>query len=213
MSRHYSPLDTFLGQADRALRTLGRGVNKATRPSPSESCADLELGPEESRHSAGLMRIDHSGEVCAQALYQGQALTAKLGRVRNAMEKAATEEVDHLAWCEERLDELQAHPSLLNPLWYGLSFSIGALAGIAGDKWSLGFVAETEHQVCQHLDQHLASLPETDGRSRAILTQMKEDELQHATLALDAGGAHLPLPLRLLMKLSSKVMTKTAYYL
>lgn len=212
MSRHYSSLDTLLGQADRALRTLGRGVNKAARPSPSEACADIDLSPKEGKHSAGLMRIDHSGEVCAQALYQGQALTAKLGRVRAAMEQAALEEVDHLAWCEERLDELQAQPSLLNPLWYGLSFSIGALAGIVGDKWSLGFVAETEQQVCRHLESHLQALPQDDERSRAILAQMKTDELQHATMAMDAGGAQLPLPIRLLMQLSSKVMTKTAYY-
>jgi ubiquinone biosynthesis monooxygenase Coq7 len=213
MSRHYSSLDNVIGQADRALRTLIRGVNKPMRPSPSDACADVDLSASECKHSAGLMRVDHSGEVCAQALYQGQALTAKLGRVRAAMEKAAIEEVDHLAWCEERLEELHARPSVFNPAWYGLSFTIGALAGIAGDKWSLGFVAETEHQVCRHLESHLDSLPAADERSRAILLQMKEDELNHANLAMDAGGAQLPLPLRLLMQISSKVMTKAAYYL
>ncbi len=213
MSRHYSSLDNVIGQADRALRTLIRGVNKPMRPSPSDACADADLSASECKHSAGLMRVDHSGEVCAQALYQGQALTAKLGRVRAAMEKAATEEVDHLAWCEERLEELHARPSVFNPAWYGLSFTIGALAGIAGDKWSLGFVAETEHQVCRHLESHLDSLPAADERSRAILLQMKEDELNHANLAMDAGGAQLSLPLRLLMQISSKVMTKAAYYL
>jgi len=213
MSRHYSSLDNVIGQADRALRTLIRGVNKPMRPSPSDSRADADLSTVECKHSAGLMRVDHSGEVCAQALYQGQALTAKLGRVRAAMEKAATEEVDHLAWCEERLEELHARPSVFNPAWYGLSFAIGALAGIAGDKWSLGFVAETEHQVCRHLESHLGSLPAADERSRAILLQMKEDELNHASVALAAGGVRLPLPLRLMMRLSSKVMTKAAYYL
>lgn len=213
MSRHYSSLDNVIGQADRALRTLIRGVNKPMRPSPSDSRADADLSASECKHSAGLMRVDHSGEVCAQALYQGQALTAKLGRVRAAMEKAATEEVDHLAWCEERLEELHARPSVFNPAWYGLSFAIGALAGIAGDKWSLGFVAETEHQVCRHLESHLGSLPAADERSRAILLQMKEDELNHASVALAAGGVRLPLPLRLMMRLSSKVMTKAAYYL
>ena len=213
MSRHYSFMDNVLGQADRALRTLSRAANKAGRPSPSENFAPSDLNETERKHSAGLMRIDHTGEVCAQALYQGQALTAKLSHVREAMEKAAEEEVDHLAWCEDRLDELDAVPSVFNPAWYAMSFAIGALAGIAGDKWSLGFVAETENQVCRHLEEHLGSLSEDDERSRAILEKMKEDELRHATLALEAGGAQLPLPVRLGMQASSKVMTGTVYYL
>ena len=213
MSRHYSFMDNVLGQADRALRTLSRAANKAGRPSPAENCAPSDLSETERKHSAGLMRIDHTGEVCAQALYQGQALTAKLSHVREAMEKAAEEEVDHLAWCEDRLDELDAGPSVFNPAWYAMSFAIGALAGIAGDKWSLGFVAETENQVCRHLEEHLDSLSEGDERSRAILEKMREDELRHATLALEAGGAQLPLPVRLGMQASSKVMTGTTYYL
>jgi len=213
MPRHYSLMDNLLGQADRALRTLSRAANKAGRQSPAENCGEADLDETERKHSAGLMRIDHTGEVCAQALYQGQALTAKLGDVRQAMENAAEEEVDHLAWCEERLDELNARPSIFNPAWYGMSFAIGALAGIAGDKWSLGFVAETENQVCRHLESHLDSLPEDDERSKAILEQMREDELSHATTALEAGGAQLPLPVRLGMQASSKVMTGTVYYL
>ncbi|MBL4607630.1 MAG: 2-polyprenyl-3-methyl-6-methoxy-1,4-benzoquinone monooxygenase [Pseudomonadales bacterium] len=213
MSRRYSLMDNFLGQADRALRTLSRAANIAGRESPAESCDEADLSETERKHSAGLMRIDHTGEVCAQALYQGQALTAKLGDVRQAMEHAAQEEVDHLAWCEERLNELNARPSVFNPAWYAMSFAIGALAGIAGDQWSLGFVAETENQVCRHLDEHLDSLPEHDERSKAILEKMREDELNHATAALEAGGAQLPLPVRLGMKASSKAMTGTAYYL
>ena len=212
-SRNYTFMDNLLAQADRALRTLSRSANKAGRVSPAEDVAELELSDVECKHSVGLMRINHTGEVCAQALYQGQALTAKLGDVREAMEHAAEEEVDHLVWCEDRLAELGARPSHFNPAWYGLSFTIGALAGIAGDKWSLGFVAETEHQVCRHLEAHLEQLSESDRRSRSIIEQMKVDELSHATTAIDAGGAELPLPVRLAMKASSKVMTKTVYFL
>jgi ubiquinone biosynthesis monooxygenase Coq7 len=159
------------------------------------------------------MRVNHAGEVSAQALYQGQALTAKLAEVRGKMERAALEENDHLAWCERRLKELDSHTSMLNPLWYTGSFAIGALAGLAGDKWSLGFVVETERQVVKHLDEHLSRLPEQDRRSRAILEQMKEDETHHATAALNAGGAELPEPVRQLMRLTSKVMTNAAYYI
>ncbi|MBV1870624.1 MAG: 2-polyprenyl-3-methyl-6-methoxy-1,4-benzoquinone monooxygenase [Gammaproteobacteria bacterium] len=213
MSRQYSFMDNILGQADRAMRTLSRAANKAGRPSPAENCAPTELSEENRKHSAGLMRIDHTGEVCAQALYQGQALTAKLSDVRESMEQAAQEEVDHLAWCEERLDQLNAAPSMFNPAWYAVSFAIGALAGIAGDKWSLGFVAETENQVCRHLEDHLDTISEEDLPSRAILEKMKEDEQGHATAAMDAGGVDLPLPVRLGMQASSKVMTSTVYYL
>ena len=157
------------------------------------------------------MRINHTGEVCAQALYQGQALTARLPGVRASMERAAQEENDHLVWCEERINELGNRTSYLNPLWYAGSFAIGAAAGIAGDKWSLGFVAETEHQVEAHLDDHLSQVPQSDQRTRAILEQMKEDEVSHATKALAAGGATLPGPIRQAMKLMSKVMTSTVY--
>jgi ubiquinone biosynthesis monooxygenase Coq7 len=158
------------------------------------------------------MRINHSGEVAAQALYQGQALTARLPGVRDKMERAAEEENDHLVWCERRINELGSHKSYLNPFWYAGSFAIGALAGAAGDKWSLGFVAETERQVVRHLDEHLSRLPEHDQRSRAVLEQMKEDEGHHATVALEAGGAELPEPVKKLMSLTSRVMTRTAYW-
>jgi ubiquinone biosynthesis monooxygenase Coq7 len=159
------------------------------------------------------MRVNHAGEISAQALYQGQALTARLPTVRGKMEQAAVEENDHLAWTAERIRELGTHTSVLAPFWYAGSFAIGALAGIAGDKWSLGFVAETEHQVIRHLDAHLARLPEQDAKSRAILELMRTDEARHATTALAAGGATLPEPVRRLMALSSKVMTTTAYWL
>lgn len=159
------------------------------------------------------MRINHTGEVCAQALYQGQALTARLPEVRQAMEHAAEEEIDHLAWCEQRIRELGGRPSLLNPLFYGLSFGVGAVAGLISDKVSLGFVAATEDQVVKHLDEHLAQLPEQDHKSRAILEQMREDELQHATTALEAGGLRFPAPVKFGMTLLSKVMTKSTYRL
>ena len=157
------------------------------------------------------MRINHTGEVCAQALYQGQALTARLADVRESMEHAASEEVDHLAWCEQRLTELNSRPSLLNPLWYSMSFGLGAVAGMAGDKWSLGFVAETENQVCEHLEEHLEKLPENDQRSKAILEQMIVDERKHGETAKAAGGADLPLPIRHIMAGLSQVMKKTVY--
>jgi len=165
----------------------------------------------EKKHAAGLMRVNHAGEVSAQGLYSGQALTARLPDVREKMERAALEENDHLEWCERRLEELGSHKSLLNPLWYFGSFAIGAAAGIAGDKWSLGFVAETEHQVIKHLDEHLESLPEQDAKSRAVVEQMKEDEAHHATVALQHGGAELPEPVKKVMGLTSKVMTTLAY--
>ena len=157
--RNLSLLDQLLTQADRALRTISGNSTSSARPSPAQSCAEPNLTDEETHHVAGLMRINHTGEVCAQGLYQGQALTAKLEHVRAAMQHASDEEEDHLAWCRGRLNDLGSHTSLLNPLFYGASFSIGALAGLAGDKWSLGFVAETEHQVCKHLERHLHKLP------------------------------------------------------
>src|SRR5699024_5602282 len=207
-SRHYSALDQLLAKADNALRTLTPGVTTGDRPTP---CPIGDIAHNAKRHTAGLMRINHTGEVCAQALYQGQAATAKLPNVRHAMEEAAREEEDHLAWCEERLRELDSAPSKLNPIFYALSFGIGATAGLIGDKWSLGIVAETEHQVVKHLENHLSQLPESDQRSRAILEQMREDELQHAVLAEQSGGAPLPLPIKLGMALMSKVMTFSTY--
>ena len=209
--RHYSPADRLLLQADAALRTLLPFSGQPGRPSPALPHAAAELAEPEARHVCGLMRINHTGEVCAQALYQGQALTAKLPEVRQAMEQAADEEIDHLAWCEQRIRELGGRPSLLNPLFYGLSFGIGAAAGAISDRVSLGFVAATEEQVVKHLDEHLAQLPPGDARSQAILEQMREDELQHATSALDAGGLRFPAPVKFGMTLLSRVMTRATY--
>ena len=210
-SRRLSPLDGLLVQMDRALRTLAVDKPPHDRPSPAKTASEQELTDEEKRHAAGLMRVNHTGEVCAQALYQGQALTAKLTSVRSEMEQAADEEIDHLAWCQERVNQLGSHTSLLNPLWYGLSFGIGATTGLISDKLSLGFVAATENQVCKHLESHLEKLPDEDEKSRAIVTQMLEDEAKHADAALDAGGLQFPAPVKGLMTLVSKAMTKTSY--
>lgn len=210
--RHLSMLDSFICGADRALRTLTPGTQTLTRDTPKPEVAQPEpLSDSERRHAAGLMRVNHAGEVCAQALYQGQALTAKLPAVRKEMELAADEEIDHLAWCEERIDSLGSHTSLLNPLWYGLSFGIGATAGLISDKVSLGFVAATENQVCKHLEKHLEELPENDVASRAIVEQMLVDEAKHAHTALDAGGVRFPGPIKGVMSLISKAMTETSY--
>jgi len=209
--RHLSAIDQFISRADRALRTLAAAEQHADRPSPARHIDESELTTEEKRHAAGLMRVNHAGEVCAQALYQGQALTAKLPHVRAEMEHAAAEEVDHLVWCQERLDALDSHASYLNPLWYGLSFAIGAGAGLVSDKISLGFVAATEDQVCQHLQKHLEELPANDEKSRAVVAQMLQDEARHAEMALDAGGYRFPAPVKGLMTLVSKAMTSTSY--
>ena len=211
--RHYSPLDRLLLQADTAMRTLLPFSGQPTRPSPAIVQPDADLDEQQARHIAGLMRINHTGEVCAQALYQGQALTAKLPEVRKAMEHAAEEEVDHLAWCEQRIRQLNSHPSVLNPLFYGMSFGIGALAGLVSDKVSLGFVAATEHQVCKHLDEHLESLPAADERSREVIRVMKEDEARHAMHAEEAGARVLPPPIPQAMALASKLMKLVAYRL
>ncbi|HVK98717.1 MAG TPA: 2-polyprenyl-3-methyl-6-methoxy-1,4-benzoquinone monooxygenase [Dongiaceae bacterium] len=209
--RHYSPFDRLIGQADNALRTVGRGHQGTGRTSPAAQTPLPQLSTTERRHVAGLMRVNHTGEVCAQALYQGQALTARLPRIRRQMEISAREEEDHLAWCEQRLDELDSHASYLNPLWYLMSFGIGAGAGFIGDRWSLGFVEETENQVCAHLQNHLERLPDRDQRTQAILHQMHEDEADHARKARRAGAMQLPGPVRKLMTLVAKVMTSTAY--
>ena len=209
--RHFSPADRLLMQADSALRTLLPLSAHPNRPSPAQSREDADLSRDETTHIDGLMRINHTGEVCAQALYQGQALTASLPKVREAMEHAAVEEIDHLLWCEKRIRELGSRPSILNPLFYGLSFGVGAVAGLISDKVSLGFVAETENQVCKHLDEHLQQLPAADQKSRAILEQMREDEQRHATSAMEAGGMRFPTPVKLGMTLLSKVMTKSTY--
>lgn len=209
--RQLTAIDQFIMRADRALRTLAAKEQHSQRPSPAQNITEQELNAEEKRHAAGLMRVNHAGEVCAQALYQGQALTAKLPNVRAEMEHAAAEEVDHLVWCQERLDALGSHASYLNPVWYGLSFAIGAGAGLVSDKVSLGFVAATEDQVCQHLEKHLEDLPAQDEKSRAVVAQMLRDEARHADMALSAGGYKFPAPVKGLMTLVSKAMTKTSY--
>lgn len=209
--REFSRLDRLLLQADSALKTLLPFTGQPQRRSPASDQPDVALDSRDTRHVTGLMRINHTGEVCAQALYQGQALTARLPQIRSAMEHAAEEEIDHLAWCEERIRELGGRPSVLNPLFYGLSFGVGAVAGLISDRVSLGFVAATEDQVCKHLDEHLAQLPVDDEKSRAILEQMREDEEQHSSTALEAGGLRFPAPIKLGMSLLSRVMTKTTY--
>ncbi len=212
-TRYYTPVDTLLIHVDQALRTVFGQPTTTGRPNPATRQPTDGLEPVEQQEAGRLMRVNHTGEVCAQALYQGQAWTAQLGEVRDRMDQAALEENDHLAWCRERLTELGTHPSVLNPLFYAGAFAIGAAAGRAGDRWSLGFVAETEHQVVAHLNDHLNRLPAQDQASRAILEQMKEDEARHATHALEAGGTPLPLPVRVLMKAVSKVMTGTTYWI
>ena len=209
--RKLSPLDRLIENADQVLRTLGGKANRAQRNSPAEGKPDAPLDDTQRRHAAGLMRVNHTGEVCAQALYQGQALTARLSAVRDRMEQAAAEEVDHLVWCEERLRQLDSHTSYLNPIWYGMSFTLGAVAGIAGDRWSLGFVAATEEKVCQHLEDHLQQLPREDERSRVILEQMLVDEKKHSDQALDAGGMDFPAPVKQAMGAVSKLMTRSSY--
>lgn len=209
--RHFSVFDRFISQADNALRTVAGGHPGTQRENPVEGTVIPQLSDSQRRHVAGLMRVNHTGEVCAQALYQGQATTARLPRIRRQMELSAQEEEDHLAWCEQRLSELNSRTSLLNPVWYGLSFGIGATAGAIGDRWSLGFVEETEHQVCAHLQNHMDQLPETDERSRKILEKMHDDEAHHAQTARKAGATRLPTSVRKLMSAVSKVMTVTAY--
>ncbi len=203
--------DALILQFDRALRTVfATAVSR--RPHPDDGLPEAALTAAEKRQAAGLMRVNHSGEVCAQALYQGQVLTARNPEAARALRQASDEETEHLAWCERRLTELGSHTSYLNPFWYTGAFAIGVLAGALGDRWNLGFLAETERQVEGHLDGHLQRLPEQDGKSRAIVEQMKADEIRHAETAIALGGAELPLPVKLAMKLAAKVMTQTAYW-
>ena len=205
-------LDEMIVEFDKGLRTLFAAA-PTIRTRPDAEAGESEMGENEKRLSAALMRVNHSGEICAQALYQGQALTARNPDAKAALERAAQEETEHLNWCETRIQELGGHKSFLNPLWYVGSLGIGALAGALGDKWNLGFLAETEHQVEHHLEGHLQRLPEQDSKSRAILEQMKTDEMQHATTAVNHGGAELPEAVKMAMKLSSKVMTRIAYWI
>ena len=208
--RGYSPLDRLIIGFDKAL-SAGSSANK--RPNPSDGLAGTPIQAAEKRRSAALMRVNHAGEVAAQALYAGHAVAAKDPRVRESMLQAAAEESDHLHWCEARVRELGSHISFLTPVWYFGSFAIGAVAGLSGDKWNLGFVMETERQVVEHLDKHLALLPEQDRKSRTILQQMRADELQHASVARAAGAVELPRPLRIMMRSCAKVMTSSAYWL
>ena len=210
-TRRYGRLDRLLIDGQNALGTVF-GTAAAQRPNPARDEPDVVLDDGERRHAAGLMRVNHVGEVCAQALYVGQAAVARDPATRDALLHAAGEETDHLAWCAQRLRELDDRPSLLNPLWYAGSYTIGVLAGLRGDGWNLGFVAETERQVEAHLDSHLNRLPAADQASRAIVSQMKADEATHAASALHAGGTPLPAPVKALMRAAARVMTTTAHH-
>ena len=205
-----SLIDRFIIEFDTALRSVVGGAN-ANRPTPGSSSSNQSLDSAQRQHAAGLMRVNHVGEICAQALYQSQKLLARNSEIQAMLNHSAQEEMDHLAWCEVRLQELGSHTSYLNPLWYAGSFAIGLIAGLAGDKWSLGFVAETEKQVEAHLENHLEKLPVDDQRSRAIVDQMRIDEIEHGQAALHAGGVTLPEPIQKIMQTVSKVMTSTAY--
>ena len=205
-------MDRLIHELDRALRAIA-GIANASRPSPAEGNAEAALDEKERAHAAALMRVNHVGEICAQALYQGQALTARNARAKSALEQAAREEEDHLAWSADRIRELGGRPSLLNPFWYAGSLAIGAIAGALGDRWNLAFLAETEHQVEEHLTGHLEALPAKDQRTRAVVEAMRRDEAKHRASALRLGAAELPEPAKAAMRLASKVMTTVAYRL
>jgi ubiquinone biosynthesis monooxygenase Coq7 len=209
-TRQFSLADRLIQEFDRALRTVS-AANVSARPNPAGQAAETVDNPASRKMVAALMRVNHAGEIAAQALYHGQALTARTPAVRQQMLDAARDETDHLAWCEERVRELDDRTSLLAPFWYAGSFAIGALAGLAGDRNSLGFVAETEKQVMEHIDSHLGQIPEQDERSRRILAQMKDDEGRHGAEARTAGGWDLPRPVRELMRRTGRFMTRTAY--
>lgn len=205
-------LDQLIIGFDKGLRTLFAHAH-SLRDTPGEALPDAQLDETQRKTSASLMRVNHSGEICAQALYQGQALAARDTSAKAALEQAAQEETEHLAWTERRIAELGGHKSALNPLFYAGSFAIGAVSGVLGDKWNLGFLAETERQVVRHLESHLERLPAEDQKSRAIVSQMRDDEARHATTAINHGGAELPSPVKAAMQASSKVMTESAYWL
>lgn len=205
-------VDHLIIEFDAAVRSIFAPA-RSGRPVPGDELPEAELSEAERKHAAGLMRVNHVGEICAQALYQGQALTSRDPVLRESLREAAREETEHLAWTEHRLMELRSRKSLLNPFWYAGALGLGIVAGRLGDKWNLGFLAETERQVESHLNGHLASLPAHDGRSVAIVKQMRKDEIRHADTAVKLGAAELPAPIKVGMKLASKVMTRTAYYL
>jgi len=212
MDRDYSPIDRLVMRLHQVLSGVAPAPTGDTRPNPAEGVEDVEFDDAARRHAAGLMRVNHAGEVAAQALYQGHALLARDPGVREHMLQAAAEERSHLAWCEERLRELGSGPSRLDPLWYAGSFAVGAIAGLAGDRWALGFVEETERQVSEHLSGHLDKLPEDDARSRAIVEAMRADEERHGAEAAAAGAQPLPRPLQELMRAVARVMTRSAYW-
>jgi len=209
--RRLTPLDRLLAGANNALRTIAAPAGRPSRKNPAADISETDLTDKQKTHAAGLMRVNHSGEVAAQGLYQGHASVARDPNIGQQMQRAANEEFDHLAWCEQRLAELHSGPSKLSPVWYTGAFVIGAASGILGDRWSLGFIAETEKQVCAHLDSHLDQLPDDDKKSRAIVKQMRDEEEEHGENAIEAGAATLPGPIQGLMRLTAKVMTNTAY--
>ena len=211
--RHISTLDRVIIEVEHGLRTCFVKPPTGARPYPAEQAQDKEIDEQETRHISGLMRVNNAGEVAAQGLYRGQAATARTEQVKRNMLHAAEEENEHLNWCQTRLEELGARRSLMDPFWYLGSYAIGFGAGLIGDKWSLGFVEQTEIQVTDHLQKHLDQLPEQDQRSERILRQMKDDEMRHAENARSAGAADLPKPIQTLMSLTSKIMTRSAYHI
>ncbi|XOV87220.1 MAG: 2-polyprenyl-3-methyl-6-methoxy-1,4-benzoquinone monooxygenase [Pseudomonadota bacterium] len=211
--RQHSATDRFLLHIDAAIRAVSGSVGATRRPSPGAEVSDSGIGESQRIRSSRLMRVNHCGEVCAQALYHGQSLTARTSRVSGGLQRAAMEETDHLAWCEKRLAELDSHVSYLNPIWYAGSFVMGMGAGLMGDRISLGFVAATEEEVCNHLDRHIEALPPEDQKSRRILEVMRADEARHAAEATDAGGARFPKPVRQLMAGVSALMTRSTYWI
>ena len=211
--RQLSPLDRLLSGIDAALRTATAAPMRYGRPNPAADLPDIAMSETDRSHAAGLMRVNHAGEVAAQGLYQGHAAVARDVRIEADMRRAADEERDHLGWCEERLRELGQAPSRLSPVWYVGAFAIGAASGILGDKWSLGFIEETERQVSEHLSGHLQRLPEDDVRSRAIVEKMRAEEEVHGANARDAGAAELPPPVRAVMRLTARLMTGSAYWI
>ena len=210
--QRFGRADRLITELDRVLRTIA-GVTRGSRPRPDAAVIEGELSVTEREHAAALMRVNHVGEVCAQALYQGQALTARDPATQDSLKQAAGEEEDHLAWCAGRIEELGGRPSLLNPLWYGGALAMGIVAGAMGERWNLAFLAETEHQVEEHLSSHLQRLAPQDARTRRIVEQMRFDESTHRDTALALGAAELPLPAKLAMRLAAGVMTRVARYL
>jgi 3-demethoxyubiquinol 3-hydroxylase len=211
--RHYSSFDHFCLRADKLLRMLtGHNIAEAqSRPTPAKDIPEHDLSDKEKNHIAGLMRVNYTGEVCAQALYQGQALTTRNWDTKQKLEQAGLEEQDHLLWCQSRLNDLNSHVSFLNPIWYAGSFLLGVAAGLVGDQWNLGFLEETEKQVVQHLENHLQQLPAADEKTRVVLTQMRDEEAHHAHVAQTAGAAVLPSFIQFTMRFTAKIMTTTAY--